>query len=152
LNALGDGSEVGGDVSGKIDSGFEVVHGFFVWLDAVPEHSRRIPAEGGGVPSQRFRHGGGFVLGFVWTELLSERRKRRKGADFFVKRARFVEKTAVFPERADGESATAQASFDGTSLRFTFGIPRGVMAVGAVTLFIIGTALGSKTRRDANES
>jgi hypothetical protein len=28
----------------------------------------------------------------------------------------------------------------------------GIMGIGAVTLFIIGTALGSKTRRDANKS
>jgi hypothetical protein len=31
-------------------------------------------------------------------------------------------------------------------------IAAGIMAVGAVTLFIIGTALGSKARRDANKS
>ena len=32
------------------------------------------------------------------------------------------------------------------------GILVGVMAVGAVSLFTIGTALGSKARRDANKS
>ena len=72
VDVLGDGSEFSGDVAGEIDDGFDIAHRFCAGFDAVPEHAR-IPAEGGRIPSQRFRHEFGFILGLVLTELLLRR-------------------------------------------------------------------------------